>query len=146
MDDATTKCWRGESPDDIATFLGAYSEQNYKVEEFRLCRCDCGSFEFSLDASDVEGVARRRCSKCGNACFICDSSEFWDDAKEIDRWQCTDCYSPDCNVAVGFAFYADKLDIKWLYVGCRCVNCGVLRCVADWKVGYSPSLHLLDTA
>jgi hypothetical protein len=29
-------------------------------------------------------------------------------------------------------------------VGVRCPRCGVLGCFAGWKIGFSPSRHLLD--
>jgi hypothetical protein len=31
-----------------------------------------------------------------------------------------------------------------LFLGLHCVQCGMLGCVADWKVAYEPSLQLLD--
>jgi len=52
--------------------------------------------------------------------------------------------SKHTNVGVAFALYLEDKEIKWLYVGCRCVNCGVLGCFAGWKVGYAPSRQLFD--
>jgi hypothetical protein len=28
----------------------------------------------------------------------------------------------------------------------RCIKCGVLGCYAEWKIDYSPSMHLLESA
>ena len=48
------------------------------------------------------------------------------------------------NIGVGFALFTDSNDIRWSYVGLRCVGCGLLGCVADWKIDYSPSCQLLE--
>jgi hypothetical protein len=24
-------------------------------------------------------------------------------------------------------------DVRWIYIGCRCVSCGLVGCYADWK-------------
>ena len=86
-------------------------------------------------------------AKCGKAHFVCDSEKFWDEAEaETEQWQCTECDSEDCNVGIGFSLYDDHQNIKWLYVGVRCAGCGLLGCFAGWKVGYGPSLQLMDQA
>ena len=74
--------------------------------------------------------------------LICDSAQFWDSAEPSER--ICDCDSHNFNVGVGFAFYEDEKAVQWIYVGARCVNCGFLGCFVGWKVGYSPSLQLLD--
>ena len=48
------------------------------------------------------------------------------------------------NLAVGFAFYQDSEDVRWLYIGLRCVACGELGVYGDWKIDYAPSKKLLD--
>jgi hypothetical protein len=141
--DKTGKWWVGRKPEDIEEYLQAYSEDSYPTHQFRLCRCECGSVEFKLAASDDEGVARRTCLKCGLAHLLCDSQEYWDEA-EPEEWACVECGSHGCNVGVGFSLYDKGQDIKWLYVGTRCALCGILGCFAGWKVGSSPSLQLMD--
>src|SRR6476660_7290050 len=113
--DKSGKWWVGEQATDLREYLDAYSEESYRVDEFRLSSCACGSPEFILDASDNDGVARRTCAKCNYQHFICDSEQFWDDA-EPDRWRCIECSSDKCNVGVGFSLYEDKDDIKWIYI------------------------------
>jgi hypothetical protein len=81
--------------------------------------------------------------KCQREHFICDSKEFWEEASP-QHWACIECDSERTNVGVGFSFYPDSRDVKWLYVGCRCAKCGVLGCFAGWKVGYGDSERLLD--
>jgi len=141
--DKSGKWWIGTEPQDIAEYIEAYSEETYQVHKFRLARCKCSSVDFHLDASDTDGVARRTCVHCNKVHFICDSKEFWEEA-EPERWKCTECESEITNVGVGFSLYEDRQDIKWIYIGVRCSSCGVLGCFAGWKVGYGPSLHLMD--
>jgi hypothetical protein len=143
--DKSGQWWVGEQPEDLDKYLAGYSQRNYHLDKFRLARCECGSVEFSLDADDNAGVARRLCVRCTREHFICDSREFWADA-EPDSWKCSECGATTANVGVGFALSPDMMDIKWIYVGVRCCNCGTVGCFAGWKVGYSPSLHLMGQA
>lgn len=141
--ETTGKWWVGSEPADIKGFLEAYTEEEYPATEFRLAKCSCGSIDFSLEADDSEGCAKRACVKCGTDHFICDSEEYWEDA-EPEKWKCVECKSKATNIGVGFSLYNDKKAIRWLYVGVRCSNCGVLGCFAGWKVGYEPSLQLME--
>src|SRR5882672_4189821 len=116
--DTSGKWWVGTDPQDMKEYLEAYSEEGYKVQEFRLSKCQCGSLEFQLDADDTEGVAKRTCTKCKREYFICDSHDFWNEA-EPEHWSC-DCGSEATNVGVGFSLRKPGGEVRWLYVGCRC--------------------------
>jgi hypothetical protein len=133
--DTSGKWWTGTDPDDVREFLVAYSEDAYVVDEFGLARCACGSIDFHLWADDDEGAAKRRCARCASEQFVCDSAEYWSDAKP-EQWRCIECDGDVTNVGVGFSLYADSRDVRWLYVGVRCTSCGILGCFAGWKVGY----------
>lgn len=141
--DKSGKWWVSGAADDLQEYLKAFSEDSYPIHQFRLARCECGSVEFQLAFSDSDGVARRTCVACGKEHFMCDSGEFWDEA-ETERWQCVECVSTTANVGVGFSLYDDQKDIHWLYIAERCARCGVLGCCASWKIGYNPSLQLMD--
>lgn len=133
--DTSGKWWIGSSPQDIEEYLRAYSEDSYLATVFRLARCQCGSEVFSLEADDDEGVARHTCVTCSSAHYICDSGEYWKEACP-ERFKCVECHGTSCNVGVGFALYEDSPSaIRWLYVGERCANCGVLGCMAGWVDG-----------
>jgi hypothetical protein len=134
----------GSQSTDVREFLEAYAADGYKVDDFRLSKCVCGSDRFFLWADDDEGCAKRECTSCKRTHFICDSEEYWTEAKP-ERWKCAVCKSKDkaCNIGVGFSLYEDG-EVRWLYIGERCANCGVLGCFAGWKVAYSPSRQLLD--
>jgi hypothetical protein len=142
--DTSGKWWVGTGAQDMEEYLKAYSAQSYKVQEFRLSKCACGSLEFQLDADDDSGVAKRTCAKCKQEHFICDSEEFWEEA-EPQHWKC-DCGSAATNVGVGFSLRESGGEIRWLYVGCRCAKCGCLGCFAGWKIDYAPSRQLLEQA
>jgi hypothetical protein len=140
--DKSGEWWKGTSSTDIKEYLEAYSAGNYRADEFRLAKCECGRDTFRLTADDDEGCAKRTCTSCGAEHLICDSAEYLSLAN-LQPWTCNDCDSTSANVGVGFSLYEDG-EIRWLYVGERCANCGILGCIAGWKVGYTPSKQLLD--
>jgi hypothetical protein len=141
--DTSGKWWVGNDPEDIREYLAAFTEESYPMNEFRLARCECDGVAFRVDADADEGSARRTCGSCRRDHFICDSEEYWDDS-DPEEWQCIECGADRANVGVGFSLYDESDDIRWLYLGVRCAQCGVLGCLADWKVGYGPSRQLMD--
>ena len=114
----------------------------YAVDACRSAVCGCGGKEFHLWADDDEGVAKRVCAACGREQFICDSEQYWSVAQP-EQWRCVECTSLLANVGVGFSLYEDG-EVRWLYVGERCATCGVLSCMTQWKVAYTPSKQFLD--
>jgi hypothetical protein len=142
--DTSGKWWVGSEPSDIGEYLMAYAADNAPVSEFRLSKCACSSVSFFLDADDDEGCAKRVCTECSREHLICDSAEYWDEASP-KHWRCTECGGEQANVGVAFSLYDDG-EVRWLYVGERCANCGVLGCFAGWKVANSPSAQLLSQA
>ena len=46
-------------------------------------------------------------------------------------------------LVVGFS-HRDDGTVKWITVGLRCVDCGILDSPVDWKIDYSPASHLYD--
>ncbi|MFZ0824055.1 MAG: hypothetical protein WAM87_10400 [Terriglobales bacterium] len=142
--DKSGKWWIGTSVDDLREYLEAYSADNYCIHEFRPAKCKCGGETFELLADDDEGCAKRTCTSCAIGKFICDSEEYWSDATP-GQWKCIECGSTSANIGVGFSLYEDG-EVRWLYVGERCANCGILGCLAGWKIAYSPSKQLLERA
>ncbi len=141
--DRSGEWWTGSDPGDLEEYLEAFTAEEYPIEQFRLARCGCGSFAFRLDANPNEGAALRQCLSCSSRQYICDSQEYWEDV-EPESWECIECGTDQTNVGVGFSLYDDGNDIRWLYVGVRCLQCGILGCFAGWKIGYGPSLHLIN--
>ena len=144
--DTSGKWWTGSSPSDVGEYLRALSASGYPVTEFRQARCHCGHECFSLAVEQDEGIARRTCEKCSAEHFICDSGEHWTSKLRLKKLKCPTCRSMIANVGVGFALYEDRQSVQWLYVGHRCAGCGTLGSMVDWKVGYEPSLQLLEGA
>lgn len=69
-----------------------------------------------------------------------DSAEFVEDA-DLGEAACP-CGGEIFNVAGGFALRVDG-EVRWVYIGLRCVADGILGCCAEWKIDYSPTAHLL---
>lgn len=146
MIDTSGKWWKGSSAEDLQEYLQALSVSSYPISEFRLSQCSCGGVRFVLRVEQDEGIAKRVCEGCSAEHLICDSAEHSQQGQRLKPFKCVTCKSQVANVGVGFALHEDKKAVQWLYVGNRCVECGVLGSMVDWKVGYEPSLHLLGQA
>ena len=138
----------GSNASDILPFMVQYQAScgGNQIDEFRVARCACGSEAFFLSYNEG-GAARRYCEECDTEHFICDSADYWDDEWDDDEvicWDCRECRHPQCNVGGGFALSRDREFIRWLYVGQRCVQCGLLDFCVSWKIMYGPSLQLMD--
>lgn len=142
--DTSGKWWTGSSPGDLEEYLQSYSADSYPIHAFRLAKCPCGSESFDLHVERDEGIAKRTCAQCGAKHWIADSAENYEKGLRLTKYKCITCKGSRANVGVGFSLMEDGACVRWLYVGNRCVDCGVLGSMADWKVGYDPSLHLLD--
>lgn len=142
--DKSGEWWLGFSPFHLEEYLCALvnEENGYPIGAFRLAKCECGSDKFLLFADRDQGVARRICIKCKNKHFICDSEEFWKEASPT-QWKCIECGSKYANIGVGFSLHDDG-EVRWIYVGQRCIGCNVLGEYVDWKIDYGPSKQLLD--
>ena len=140
--DKTGKWWVGSDEADLEEYLKAYSADGYITHEFRLANCPCGSASFLLWADDGEGTAKRICSLCNSIHYLCDSEEYWTEETSVE-WKCVECGSKLANIGVGFSLYEDG-EVRWLYVGERCTQCGVMGCAAQWKVAYIPSKQLIE--
>jgi hypothetical protein len=138
--DKSGKYWKGSTFADLDEYIRAYTEEGYPAQVIRQSVCTCGAAAFQLEADRDEGCARRICSKCSQAAFIGDSSEYWDEANP--RKCICPCRNRTFEVGVGFSLRADG-EVNWITVGERCLKCGVLSSFVDWKIGYAPTEHLL---
>lgn len=122
----------GDSQADICERLVRYSDANgYPAEHFADAVCGCGSRDFSLLLDDKVGVAVRVCRQCETEHPIGDSDQYLEEA-ELDKCECP-CGSSVFEITIGVALYAESEDVRWLYVGCRCPQCGLTACYGDWK-------------
>ena len=102
--DTSGKWWKGSTPEDLEEYLCALSAGGYQTTEFRLSKCQCGGIRFFLEVESDEGVAKRRCEKCGIEHFICDSKEHWEEGLKTKKFKCVTCMSKVANVGVGCAW------------------------------------------
>lgn len=136
--------WVGSDPDDIRNYLAAYTEAEgtHPTTSFRALRCPCGSDRFDLQR--IVDITRRTCAECRQSAYICRDPEDWEAAEDqgepIEPYDCVACHSSGANVAIGFSHFGnlESDSVKWLYVGVRCVNCGILGCFNDCKVARVP--------
>lgn len=132
----------GESQADIRTEIIRFSELNgYVAEHFADAVCVCNGRAFGLLLDDAEGAAVRVCNRCDREHPIGDSAEYLDEA-ELGECECP-CGKQSFQITVGVALYADSEDVKWLYLGLRCVKCGLTAVYGDWKNEFEDFRKLL---
>jgi hypothetical protein len=125
--------WYGDSQADIREELTRVGRLNeYVPDHFADARCVCGGRTFRLQL-DEGTAAVRVCtnSDCARSQPIGDSNEYLDDA-ELQECACP-CGGKEFEITVGVQLYAGSEDVKWVYLGCRCVACGLTANYGDWK-------------
>jgi hypothetical protein len=133
----------GDNQHDIREELIRYSKLNgYVAEHFADAKCECGATELELIIDDNAGVAARLCPSCDGEHGIGDSDEYVND--DTDPWMCEClCDSQVFEVTVGVALSEGSEDVRWIYIGCRCPQCGLTGCYGDWKNEFSGYQKLL---
>ncbi len=133
--------WVGTEAADIDQYLRELTAEGYPADRIVHATCGCGNDRFRLHADADEGCARRTCAACRSHHFICDSKEAWEagDPKQV----ACPCGKKLFEIAVAFSHRKDET-VKWLTIGQRCVECGVLAAAVDWKIDCSPTSHLYD--
>ena len=132
----------GDTQADIRDELLDYSTANaYLAHHFADAVCRCGSKLFRLSLDDTQGVAIRKCKKCTAEHPIGDSDEY---VEEADLQECAcPCGGEVFEITVGVSLYRESEDVRWLYIGCRCPDCGLTGVYGDWKnefIGYQELL------
>jgi hypothetical protein len=132
----------GDSQADIRQELLRYSKSNgYLTHHFAEARCRCGGASFRLALDDTAGAAVRTCSGCAAEHPIGDSNEYLEEAT-LEECACP-CGGEEFEITVGVSLYDDSEDVRWLYVGCRCVLCALTAVYGDWKNEYNGYQELL---
>jgi ribosomal protein S27AE len=132
--------WTGEDFGDLAEYLRVVTAGGYPADRILESVCSCGGTTHRLRADPLEGVAQRTCVVCGSSAFIADSEEEWSEARP-ELWRCI-CGNDTAELGVAFSLKSDG-EVRWITVGQRCMSCGVLAAMVDWKISYGPSAHLL---
>lgn len=122
-----------------------FSENNeYVASQFATAKCQgCGGDVFKLLMNEDEGVAARICVQCDSEHGIADSDEYFDNVEEIYEVVCT-CDGEKFRVMAGVSLYEGTEDVRWLYIGCECVDCGLSGVYGDWKNEFHGYKQLLD--
>jgi hypothetical protein len=139
--DRSAKWWTGTEFADVAEYLRACTADGYPAQEITQSVCSCGGKVFLLAGDPEEGCAQRTCISCQASAFIGDSGEYWAEA-DPEQCVCPVCQGRHYEIGVGFSLRDDG-DVRWITVGERCVNCGLLGSFVDWKIDYSPTDSLL---
>lgn len=137
--------WYGESDDDLKNEISRYSKLNgYPSEHFAVAKCqECSSNIFQLIMNDESGVAIRICKSCENEHGIGDSDDFIDEAEELFQIECV-CGNDSFHICCGVSLYENSEDVRWFYLGCRCVKCNLVGVYGDWKNEYIGYRELLQ--
>lgn len=140
MIDKSKKYWTGDTPDDIDEYLREYSEtENIEIKSVVCHSCGNNSFELRVDQN--EDVIQTKCTICGNKKILLDGEEVWEDA-EPELQKCPICrVCKEYNVKAGFVRRKNG-NIKWVYIGNRCTNCGTLGSYLDFGIDYEPTGEL----
>jgi hypothetical protein len=123
-----------------------YSAANgYRADYFAdaVC-CECEGKTFLLLIDDAVGAAVRRCVSCNEDHPICDSEAVVASA-ELEECSCP-CENETFEIVVGVSLYRESEDVRWLYLGCRCISCGLIATYGDWKnefIGFQKLLMLV---
>lgn len=139
--------WYGENHADIRTELTRYSElHHYPIDHFTNVRCECGADIFLFATDEQAGVAERFCPNCEHEHLMGDSSEYVEEA-ELSQHTCL-CDGGQFQLVAGVHCYRESddspsNDVRWLYLGARCIACGLVGCFADWKNEYIGFENLL---
>ncbi len=142
MSRARGKTTKKKQPGKLRLAIAEYSRANgYVAEHFADAVCACGARQFMVRLDDAAGVAIRTCTSCGQEHPIGDSGDYLDEA-ELDEAACP-CGNEQFEVTVGVSLYAGGEDVRWLYLGCSCPNCGLAAVYGDWKNEFEDYQELL---
>ncbi|MFC5004357.1 hypothetical protein ACFPIJ_41840 [Dactylosporangium cerinum] len=129
---------------ELDAYLRSYRAGGYDVDRVERSVCgNCGGTEFRLWVDDEVGYAARRCEACEDEFDLLDSADTADE-QDGDEAGCP-CGGETFEIAVGYALRADG-DVRWVSVGMRCRTDGRCGVYTDWKIDYSPTAHLFDSA
>ena len=136
--------WYGDDFGDLRKEMLRYALANgYPIARDYAPACACGggvmkeafgSGTFFIGADEEGDGAGLVCGNCSTEGFVADSQQFVDKAilEDEEFSECV-CGKRDFHVVVAAAFYEASSDVRWWYVGGRCVHCSLVGVYADWK-------------
>jgi len=142
--DKSKKYWHGDNAKDVVDYLDIYSEN--EIDKTVIVKCkQCNSEIFSFRIDVEEGAIEVACVECSHTVLLLDSEDYWE-VCEPKNAKCPGCNKNHFNIAVGFIhrkkagfFNRKNNDVKWIYIGNRCIACGLLGSYGDWSIKYGPT-------
>lgn len=133
----------GDGPADTREELARYSRANgYPATHFADAACrHCGGTVFQVLLDDEAGVAVRVCRGCADRHIIGDGADYLAEAT-LEECACP-CGGESFEATAGVSLYDGNADVRWFYLGLRCVACGLTACYGDWKCEYPGYADLL---
>ena len=139
MIDRTPKYRTGTSPDDMIEWLREYTEDDSLEVHHVKCQ-NCGNIALEARVDGDEGAIQYNCPECGTKKILLDGEDIWADCHPKKR-KCIVCKNSRFNIAVGF-IRRESGDVRWVYIGERCSNCGTLASYADWEINFGPTAEM----
>lgn len=126
----------GETVTELRAEVQRYAAANgHPVGVDHVPTCACGAaVGHHLTVDDEEGAAMLTCARCQARGFVGDSEQYLPaGAQHPDLFRECVCRAQTFEVLVGAALYEGSQDVRWWYVGARCMRCGCLGVYGDWK-------------
>lgn len=131
--------WYGDAAADIREVLARTCGGGDTLTVFEEAVCDCGGRVFSLTVDEDYAEVTWACRAC-DALYLFHTSGTDGYFEGDPAAEHEDCGCP-CNeretasfeIAVGAVLYDDGQDVRWVYIGCRCISCGLTALYADWN-------------
>ncbi len=123
--------WYGDSAADIRALMARHAEIGDPIEVVRDAVCECGGTVFSVLIDDEYQEVAWFCRACHTQYLFHTRPVAgpYDGDPESDvegfRCPCTDRGGSYFEVAVGVSLYRGSDDVDFVYLGCRCVACGL---------------------
>lgn len=136
MIDKNGEYWKSNNQIDIQEYLNAYTDGLITDVKEVMCPV-CGGTAFAILLDEDEGALQVECSSCNTKRFLLDSEELWDTCMP-EIAECAICRNRVFNLMIGFVRRQNG-NIKWIYLGERCTECGTLGSHGDWKIDYEPT-------
>jgi hypothetical protein len=106
--------------------------------------CTCGGRTFHLCRDDAVEAVVRVCVACGRGRAIHHDATFLANAErrgyqcagraQLERYECP-CGGDAFEIAVGVSARRPNGEMEpWLYLGRRCIDCGLTACWDDWPI------------
>jgi hypothetical protein len=122
----------GTTSGDTQAELRSYSLDNgHEAVRFATSKCGCECKTFALQTDEDAGVAIRTCTDCGQEHLMGDSADRVPQA-DLGTHECV-CESEVFELVTGVAVHKGTHNVRWVYIGCHCVECNLVGVFADWK-------------